>query len=772
MRRAIADPPVPPAPARAGLQPTPAALAVLGLALAACLGSLAAVDPKIAIGLLVVAAYASLALVGFAAMFAAWTVSFFIPFFAVGNVLLKVGLAATAAAFLLTWLRQRAAIRARARLAAPFLVTALVLLAWLAATVLWAPAPETAVSQLWKYGICIGIFAALTIVVDTKRQVRLIVTAFIAGAALTAICGLLGISGGPVNSLPGQSRVQGGAGDPNVLAAAVLAAAVLAGGLMPSVRRPGPRLLLMGAIVVFGLTLAGTESRGGAIATVVVLLAALLVMRGRRGAVVGFALAALAAAAAWLALAPGSLERLTNFNDHGNGRDELWRIAWEMFVSHPLQGIGLQNFVPEAPHYVLHPGALQFIHLIIERPVVVHNIYLQFLAETGLVGLLLFFTLVALSLVASLRAAVLFERQGDGQFAVLCRCLFLAVVALLAAGFFISSGVDYKLWALLGLGPATLLLARRAQAPVLAAAAPAGATLLAPPVPASAALAPPIRVAVVIPCFNDGATLEEAVDSLRGQEPCEVVVVDDGSDDPATLQVLERLQARGTRVVHQENRGLSGARMRGVVETSAPYIQPLDADDLLTPGALRRQADELDRDPALGMVWGDQRVFGDIELTQRRAPSLDPWAITYANRLTEGLIRREALFDAGGWELAVGFEDWDLYMGLAERGWEGRRIDAVTYLYRIGSSRMLSGARLQHYQLYAQMRARHPKLFSERARNRRRSSAPLRMRLALPLLDRLPLSGYQRHRIGLLITEPGIAVRVRISRYARPGSRR
>ena len=140
------------------------------------------------------------------------------------------------------------------------------------------------------------------------------------------------------------------------------------------------------------------------------------------------------------------------------------------------------------------------------------------------------------------------------------------------------------------------------------------------------------------------------------------------------------------------------------------------------------------------MAWGDQRVFGEIELTQRRAAALDPWAITYSNRLTEGLIRREALFDAGGWELSVGFEDWDLYMGLAEAGWGGRRVDAVTYLYRIASSRMLTSARLQHDDLYRQMRERHPRLFAERARNWRRSSAPLHMRLALPLIARLPLS--------------------------------
>lgn len=763
MRRAIADPPV--THSRGRTQSWAAgAVWPLGLMLAACLGALTAFEPMLGLGLLVVLGYVSLALVGFPAMFAAWTLSFFIPFFQVGNVLLKVGLVAVAASLAFAWLQDAAAFRARARAGAPFLLAAAVFLAWLAATLLWAPDPGSALSQLWKYGISLGIFAALIVAVTSKGQVRLIVAAFVAGAALTAICGLLGISGGPVNSLPGQSRVQGGAGDPNVLAAAVLAAAVLAGGLMPGVRRTTPRLLLLAAIVVFGLTLAGTESRGGAIAAIVVLVAALLTMRGRRAAVLGLPIGALVAAAAWLALSPGSVERLTNFNDHGNGRYELWRIAWEMFAAHPLQGVGLGNFIPQAPNYVLHPGALQFIHLIIEKPVVVHNIYLQFLAETGLVGLLLFLTLVALSLVASLRAASIFEEQEDWDFADLCRCIFLAGVALLAAGFFISSGVDYKLWALLGLGPVALILARRSAVAVDSV----GSTSVALPAP------PPgrHRVAVVIPCFNDGATVEATVASLDGQEPCEVVVVNDGSDDPRTLRALDRLEAAGTRVVHQENRGLSAARMRGVAETAAPYVQPLDADDLLAPGALRLLADELDRDPSLGMAWGDQRVFGEIELTQRRAASLDPWAITYANRLTEGLIRRQALLDAGGWVLAVGFEDWDLYMGLAEKGWQGRRIDAVTYLYRISSSRMLSTARLQHDRLYGEMRARHPSLFAARAANWRRSSAPLRMRLLLPLIARMPTSEHQRHRIGLLVSEPLIAVRVRISRLARRRARR
>ena len=49
------------------------------------------------------------------------------------------------------------------------------------------------------------------------------------------------------------------------------------------------------------------------------------------------------------------------------------------------------------------------------------------------------------------------------------------------------------------------------------------------------------RVAVVVPCFNDGETLPAALASLRGEEDHELVVVDDGSDDEATLDTLSRL---------------------------------------------------------------------------------------------------------------------------------------------------------------------------------------------------------------------------------------
>src|SRR4051794_30893743 len=244
------------------------------------------------------------------------------------------------------------------------------------------------------------------------------------------------------------------------------------------------------------------------------------------------------------------------------------------------------------------------------------------------------------------------------------------------------------------------------------------------------------RAAVIVPCFNDGATLPETLASLEHQEPHELVVVDDGSDDPATLDLLERLRSGGTRLIRQENAGLSAARMAGVGATAAPYVFPLDADDALAPDALRRLADALDGEPEAAVAWGDIEVWGELEATLQVARSLDPWLLTYLNDVpVASLIRRDALLEAGGWSMGSGYEDWDLWLALAERGHRGVHVPATTLRYRRRSGRMLDDCTPQHAQLYARLRERHRPLFARRRENRRRSAAPLRATMLFPVLE-------------------------------------
>jgi glycosyltransferase involved in cell wall biosynthesis len=256
------------------------------------------------------------------------------------------------------------------------------------------------------------------------------------------------------------------------------------------------------------------------------------------------------------------------------------------------------------------------------------------------------------------------------------------------------------------------------------------------------------RVAVVIPCFDDGATVEEAVRSATAeQEPVELAVVDDGSTDPATLEALARLERGGVHVLRQANAGVSAARMAGLAATSAAYVLPLDADDVLEPGAIALLADRLDADPALAAAWGWYQRFGDESTLQPTAPALDPWHVSHQNELpASALLRRSALAETPGWRLHGDFEDWDLWMSLAERGWRGVGIPQVVYHYRREGTRGAHRAAARHAEIVAELRELHPHLFAARRRNWRSSSAPLALRLALPLIERLPI-GHHRRRL-------------------------
>jgi glycosyltransferase involved in cell wall biosynthesis len=276
-----------------------------------------------------------------------------------------------------------------------------------------------------------------------------------------------------------------------------------------------------------------------------------------------------------------------------------------------------------------------------------------------------------------------------------------------------------------------------------------------------------LRVAVVVPCFNDGKTLPTTLGSLQDQEPHELVVVDDGSDEPATVTTLARLADEGVTIVHRENGGLSAARMTGVQATSAPYVFPLDADDTVVPGALAALADALDSNPEAALAWGDIEVWGELDAELEVARSLDPWLLTYLNDVpVASLIRRSALEEAGGWSMGSGYEDWDLWLALAERGYSGVHVSGAALRYRRRSGRMLDDCTPQHGALYAKLRERHPAVFAARRANRVHSTAPLRAKVTFPIVDALPLDPFTRHRIYLFVNRPRQTVSLRRLRRA------
>lgn len=278
----------------------------------------------------------------------------------------------------------------------------------------------------------------------------------------------------------------------------------------------------------------------------------------------------------------------------------------------------------------------------------------------------------------------------------------------------------------------------------------------------------PTRIAVVIPCFNDGATLSGAVESALGQdEPVELVVVDDGSTDRHTVERIAAVEATGVTVVRQANAGPAAARMNGFEHTTAPYVLPLDADDVLRPDVLGALAAALDANPRAAAAWGWYQRFGDESTRQETASCLDPWQLTYQNDLpATALLRRTALADVGGWGSWKGYEDWGLWLSLAEAGWEGVGLPRVVYDYRREGVRLAHRQVARHDDIVDALARRHARLWADRRRNWRRSPAPLAVRLALPLIGVLPLTGDQRRLLGRAVNElaQGRGVRVLVRR--------
>lgn len=441
-----------------------AAIVAAALSAALLVGMLLAQKVSLGIGLLIGACYLPLVMIDLPLGLALWVALVFVEHLPA----VSIGPNAAGVLVALAWLgtlRSRRALTRDVLQRHRGLFAALVLLlVWVTLSLSWARSPAAAGEELWTFYVAALIALVVSTAIAGPRHVHLLVGAFVAGAVLSVMVGIAGqllYGAAPDSATSTDGRLHGGAGDPNFLAAALVPAIVLAAALGAGVRSAHGRLALAAAIAVLVVGFAATASRGGLVAAVVTGLAAIALCRGRRLQVTLFVIAGLSLAGAAFATSPDAWQRMTSFDAKGSGRSDLWHVAWRMSGDHPIAGVGLNNFRLHSPEYVRLPGALDFVDLIAERPRVVHNTYLQLLAETGAIGLALFLLVVGACLRAGWAAGRRFERACEPALAALARASVLAAVGVLAAAFFLSGAADKRLWLLLGLGPALLSIAER-----------------------------------------------------------------------------------------------------------------------------------------------------------------------------------------------------------------------------------------------------------------------------------------------------------------------
>ena len=131
-----------------------------------------------------------------------------------------------------------------------------------------------------------------------------------------------------------------------------------------------------------------------------------------------------------------------------------------------------------------------------------------------------------------------------------------------------------------------------------------------------------MQISVVIPAYNIESYIERAIDSVLAQtRPAdEIIVVDDGSKDATG----EKIKAYGNKVsyVHQDNRGLSGARNTGIRHAAYKWIAFLDGDDEWLPNHLKLHTAVLERQPELR--WSAGNFIRCLCNEDRRGVDIEP----------------------------------------------------------------------------------------------------------------------------------------------------
>ena len=271
------------------------------------------------------------------------------------------------------------------------------------------------------------------------------------------------------------------------------------------------------------------------------------------------------------------------------------------------------------------------------------------------------------------------------------------------------------------------------------------------------------RVSVVIPCFNHGEFLMDAVRSVTdlNRSDLELIVVDDGSTDERTRIALAALEAGGQTVIRQDNRGLAAARNAGVCASAGEYILPLDADNRIRAAYIRRGISILDAGSRVGVVYGDAEFVG-LRSGRWEIGPFDSARLLSANYIDACAIYRRAVWEQnGGYDGTMpvqGLEDWDFWIGAVAHGWEFAYVPEIVFEYRVAGDSMITRARDFGAEIEEFVCRKHGALYkkvwlsslsAERELRRERESTVLTLRnlrrlLKLRLAKRLHYRGESR----------------------------
>jgi glycosyltransferase involved in cell wall biosynthesis len=264
------------------------------------------------------------------------------------------------------------------------------------------------------------------------------------------------------------------------------------------------------------------------------------------------------------------------------------------------------------------------------------------------------------------------------------------------------------------------------------------------------------KLSVIIPYFNMGKYIEEAVESVKHSDyPLkEILIVNDGSTDSYSLSVLDTYRNReGIRVIDKPNGGLASVRNLGAREATGEYLAFLDADDLVMPGYYSKAVKVLDKYENVHFAGCWTKYFeGSSNIWPAFLP--EPPLILYHNLVNSSALvyKRSSFLRAGLNDMTMlfqGLEDYESVVSMLAHGHSGIAFPEVLFEYRVRSDSMIRGiSRAKKLLLYQHISSKHQKFYATFAAdifNLLNANGPGisldNPSLDLHLADRLPFGG-------------------------------
>ena len=196
------------------------------------------------------------------------------------------------------------------------------------------------------------------------------------------------------------------------------------------------------------------------------------------------------------------------------------------------------------------------------------------------------------------------------------------------------------------------------------------------------------KVSIIIPCYNQGKYVAEAINSALRQtfKDIEIVCVNDGSTDNS-VEIIKSFENKYKNFIflnNEENRGVIYSRNFAIKNCNGTYILPLDADDIIEPTYVEKAVKILDNNPNIGIVYCKAKIFGNYDKYWNLKP-FNKSDILYENCIfCSALFRKSDFLKIGRYNdnMKYGCEDYDLWLSFIEQGLEVFQINEILFSYR------------------------------------------------------------------------------------------